>query len=195
MAIRFNIQQADKPGMNVSTITNRRAAQRQTEAMRDKVFAKYQSLVGTIYKNSLAARRAASAELRDKDKHPEYWDEDAEPRKPLNLSSTCFAKAIPSAGGVFLFFRSNPEKAYFYPCAGTTAATAKRVENLLTADSIGRHYLNEWGAKNGARRMTNSKTGGVYYQFKGGKKSTPAQLRTFSDKMLKSSGNKVSVRL
>lgn len=195
MAILFDIHGASKPGMNNYTLRNRRAAQRQTEAMRDKVFAKYQSLVGTVYKNSLAARRAASAELRDKDKHPEYWNEDTHPRKPLNLSSTCFAKAIPSAGGVFLYFRSNPEKAYFYPSGGTTAETAKRVENLLTQPSIGRAYLNYWGAQNGARRMTNSKTGGVYYQFKGGKKATPAQLRTFSDKMLKSSGNKVSVKL
>lgn len=195
MAIQFNIIGAAKPGMNASTLRNRRAAQRQTEEMRDQIYAKYQSLVGTVFKNSLAARRAASAELKDKDKHPEYWNEDTKPRKQLNLHSTCFAKAIPSAGGVFLFFRSKPDKAYFYPCAGTTAETAKRVEELLTSGSIGRAYLGGWGAQNGARRMTNSKTGGVYYQFKGGKKSTPAQLTTFSDKMLKSSGNKVSVKL
>ncbi len=169
MAILFDIHGASKPGMNQYTIRNRRAAQRQTEALRDKVFTKYQSLVGTVYKNSLAARRAASAELRDKDKHPEYWNEDTQPRKPLNLSSTCFAKAIPSAGGVFLYFRSNPEKAYFYPSAGTTAETAKRVENLLTQPSIGRAYLNYWGAQNGAKKVM-SKSGRSYsYKLKGGR--------------------------
>ena len=195
MAIQFNIIGAAEPGMNGSTLRNRRAAQRQTEEMRDQVYAKYQSLVGTVYKNSLAARRAATAELNDRKKHEEYWNEDQTPRRNLNLHSTCFAKAIPSAGGVFLYFRSNPEKAYFYPCAGTTAETAKRVEELLTSNSIGRAYLGGWGAQNGARRMTNQKTGGVYYKFNGGKKVTPAQLRTFSDKMLSGSGSKVKVKL
>jgi hypothetical protein len=142
---------------------------RQTEEMRNKVFSKYQNLVGTIYKNSLAARRAANAELNDPKMHPEYWDNDSQPRKTLNMSSSCFAKAIPSAGGVFLYFRSNPEKAYFYPCAGTTAETAKRLSTLLKSPSIGRAYLGGWGAQNGAKKVT-SKSGRSYsYKLNGGK--------------------------
>lgn len=169
MAIRFSIHQAAKPGMNGSTLRNRRAAQRQTEAMRDQVYAKYQALVGTVYKNSLAAHRAATAELNDRKKHEEYWNEDNTPRRHLNLHSTCFARAIPSAGGVFLYFRSNPDKPYFYPSGGTTAETAKRVEELLTAPSIGRAYLNYWGAQNGAKKVM-SKSGKSYsYKLNGGR--------------------------
>lgn len=174
---------------------NRRAAMRQTEAQRSQVFAKYQALVGTIYKNSLAARRAANAELNDPKKTPEYWNEDTKPRKTLHITSSCFSKIVPTAGGVFLWFRSNDQKPYFYPCAGTTEATAERVYELVKSRSLGRAYHRYWGAENGARRMTNQKTGGVYYKFKGGKKVTPAQLRTFSDKMLSGSGSKVKVKL
>lgn len=162
MAITFNINPAAQAGMNASTLQNRRAAQRQSEAMRDRIFGKYQALVGTLYKNSLAARRAAQAELNDREKHPEYWDQDKTPRRELNLSSTCFAKAIPSGGGVFLFFRSNPEKAYFYPCAGTKAETAKRLTTLLTSGSIGRKYHESWGAQNGAKKRI-TKVGNIDY--------------------------------
>ena len=168
MAIVFNVANS-VPYANGSMMRNRRAAMRQTEEMRNKVFAKYQNLVGTIYKNSLAARRAANAELNDPKMHPEYWDNDSQPRKTLNMSSSCFAKAIPSAGGVFLYFRSNPEKAYFYPCAGTTAETAKRLSTLLKSPSIGRAYLNGWGAQNGAKKVM-SKSGKSYsYKLNGGK--------------------------
>lgn len=168
MAIVFNVANS-VPYANGSMMRNRRAAMRQTEEMRNKVFDKYQNLVGTIYKNSLAARRAANAELNDPKMHPEYWDNDSQPRKTLNMSSSCFAKAIPSAGGVFLYFRSNPEKAYFYPCAGTTAETAKRLSTLLKSPSIGRAYLNGWGAQNGAKKVM-SKSGKSYsYKLNGGK--------------------------
>ena len=168
MAIVFNVANS-VPYANGSMMRNRRAAMRQTEEMRNKVFSKYQNLVGTIYKNSLAARRAANAELNDPKMHPEYWENDSQPRKTLNMSSSCFAKAIPSAGGVFLYFRSNPEKAYFYPCAGTTAETAKRVSTLLKSPSIGRAYLNGWGAQNGAKKVM-SKSGRSYsYKLNGGK--------------------------
>lgn len=168
MAIVFDIVNT-KAHYNVNTMQNRRASMRQTEEMRNKVFAKYQNLVGTIYKNSLAARRAANAELNDPNKHEEYWDKDTKPRKTLNMSSSCFAKIIPAAGGAFLYFRSNPEKGYFYPCGGTTASTAKRIEELMNADSIGSAYLGGWGAKNGARKVM-SKSGRSYsYKLNGGK--------------------------
>ena len=102
---------------------NRRAARRQTEAQRARIFEKFQALVGTRYKNSLSARRAANAELR---RLPEYWNEDNTPRLPLHITSSCIARVIPAAGGAFIYFRSNPNKGYFYPSAGTTAETAKR---------------------------------------------------------------------
>ena len=142
---------------------------RQTEAQRDQVFAKYQSLVGTVYKNSLAARRAAQAELKDPKKTPEYWNEDTKPRKTLHITSSCFAKVVPSAGGVFLYFRSNPEKAYFYPAAGTTAETAERVYALVKSRSLGRAYHRYWGAQNGAKKVM-SKSGKSYsYKLNDGK--------------------------
>ena len=162
MAIRFT------PGnqLHNPNFKNRRAARRQTEEQRNEIFAKYQALVGTMFKNTMAARRAANAEL---DKLPEYWDEDTTPRLPLDLTSSCFANVVPAAGGVFLYFRSNPSKGYFYPSAGTTAETAKRVEQLVSEPSLGKAYHNYWGAQNGARKVM-SKSGKSYsYKLKGGK--------------------------
>lgn len=148
---------------------NRRAAMRQTEAERDRVYAKYQALVGTLFKNTMAARRAANAELKNPEVHPEYWDEDTHPRQDLNLTSSCFSKIVPVAGGVMLYFRSNDSKGYFYPSAGTKAETAKRVYDLLNSRSLGRKYHNYWGAQNGAKRVY-SKSGKSYtYKLKGGK--------------------------
>lgn len=141
---------------------NRRAARRQTEDMRNRIFSKYQDLVGTVYKNSLAARRAANRELNDPTKHPEYWNDDSTPRLPLNITSSCFARVVPSNGGVFLYFRSNPEKAYFYPAAGTTAETAKRVEKLVTSPSLGQAYHQYWGQQNGAKKRI-TKKGNIDY--------------------------------
>lgn len=169
MAIVFNIANS-VPYANGSMMRNRRAAMRQTEEMRNKVYAKYQSLVGKRYgfANSMAARRAANDELKNPKLHPEYWDNDTQPRKTLNMSSSCFEKAIPTAGGVFLYFRSKPEKGYFYPCAGTTAGTAERLAKLLKSQSIGRAYLNGWGAQNGAKKVV-SKSGKSSYQLSGGR--------------------------
>lgn len=168
MSIVFNVAN-NAAFANGATMRNRRAAQRQSEAMRGRVFAKYQALVGTVYKNSLAARRAAQAELNDRKKHEEYWDNDTTPRRNLNMSSSCFAKVIPSAGGVFLYFRSNPERGYFYPCAGTTAATAERVAKLLKSPSLGSAYHSYWGAQNGAKKVM-SKSGKSYsYKLNNGK--------------------------
>lgn len=152
-------------GLGNGGFRNRRAARRQTEEMRSRIFAKYQDQVGTVYKNSLAARRAANAELDDKTKHPEYWDNDRYPRLELNITSSCFARAIPSNGGVFLYFRSNPDKAYFYPSAGTTAATAKRVERLVSSGSLGKAYHNYWGKQNGAKKRL-TKAGNIDYGIK-----------------------------
>lgn len=150
---------------------NRRAAQRQTEQMRQKVFDKYRMLVGTPYgpKNMMDAHRRAVSELNNPDIHPEYWDNDTHPRLPLSLSSSCFSQVTPVAGGVMLYFRSNPSKGYFYPSAGTKAETAKRVYDLFSNGSIGKYYNSYWGAQNGAKRKY-SKSGKSYsYKLKGGK--------------------------
>lgn len=122
---------------NTINFANRLAARRQTQAQRDAIFAKYQSLVGTMFQNSYAARMAAIQELSDPDKTPEYWDEDTEPRKPLNLSSTMLASIRPSMGGAFVTYQSNPTKLYWVPGGGSTASTAKRIEELVTSPDIG----------------------------------------------------------
>lgn len=150
MPIRFDIGPGET---NASFIyANRRAARRQTEAERDAVFRKYRMLVGTVYSNSWQARLAALKELSDPAVHPEYWDEDMRPRLPLNISSSMLSAIVPSAGGAFLHFRSNPGKAYYYPCAGTTAATAKRVEDLVTSPDLEKAYAGWWARMNGGRR-------------------------------------------
>lgn len=164
MSIVFNVAN-NAAFANGATMRNRRAAQRQSEAMRGRVFAKYQALVGTVYKNSLAARRAANAELNDRKKHEEYWNNDTTPRRNLNMSSSCFAKAIPSAGGIFLYFRSNPEKGYFYPAGGTTEESAKRLYKLLSSSSPGSTYHAYWGAQNGAKKRI-TKAGNTEYALK-----------------------------
>ena len=124
---------------NTLNFANRKAAARQTQAQRDAVFAKYNSLVGTMYQNSYAARLAALQELSDPQRTPEYWNEDVEPRLPLNLSSSVLASIRPTMGGAFITFHSNPGKMYFYP-GGSTEDTAKRVETLVTSPDIGKAF-------------------------------------------------------
>ena len=150
---------------------NRRAAQRQTEAMRAKVFDKYRMLVGTPFgpKNMMEAHRRAASELNNRDIHPEYWDDDRSPRLPLSLSSSCFSQVTPIAGGVMLYFRSNPTKGYFYPSAGTKEDTAKRVYDLFSHGSIGRYYNAYWGAQNGATKRVSKSGKNVSYKLRGGK--------------------------
>lgn len=125
---------------NTINFANRKAAARQTQAQRDAVFAKYNALVGTMYQNSYAARLAAIQELSDPRRTPEYWNEDVEPRLPLNLSSNMIASIRPTMGGAFITFHSNPGKMYFYP-GGGTEDTAKRVETLVTSPDIGKAFL------------------------------------------------------
>lgn len=164
MGIRFTPgDQLHNPGFNWA---ERRAAFRQTERQRNEIFAKHQALVGTLYKNTMAARRAANSELNQL---PEYWDDDLTPRRPLNITSSCFANIIPAAGGVFLYFRSNPTKGYFYPSAGTKEETAKRVGKLVEEPSLGRAYHDYWGAQNGARKKVSKSGKSVTYKLKGGK--------------------------
>ena len=125
---------------NTLNFANRKAAARQTQAQRDAVFAKYNALIGTMYQNSYAARLAAIQELSDPRLTPEYWNEDAEPRLPLNLSSNMLASIRPTMGGAFITFHSNPGKMYFYPGASSTEDTAKRVETLVTSPDIGKMF-------------------------------------------------------
>lgn len=164
MGIRFTPgDQLHNPGFNWA---ERRAAFRQTQEQRNEIYAKHQALVGTLYKNTMAARRAANSELKQL---PEYWDEDTTPRRPLNITSSCFANIIPAAGGVFLYFRSNPTKGYFFPSAGTKAETAKRVGKLVESPSLGQAYHEYWGAQNGARKKISKSGKSVTYKLKGGK--------------------------
>lgn len=135
----ISFDMANLRGVNTINFANRKAARRQTQEQRDHVFAKYQSLVGTMYRNNYQARLAALQELSDPRLTPEYWDEDMQPRLPLNLSSSMIAKIQPAMGGAFISFHSNPGKMYWYP-GGGTAETAKRVEELVTSPDIGRMF-------------------------------------------------------
>ena len=135
----ISFDMANLRGVNTINFANRKAARRQTQEQRDQVFAKYQSLVGTLYRNNYQARLAALQELSDPRLTPEYWNEDMQPRLPLNLSSSMIAKIQPAMGGAFISFHSNPGKMYWYP-GGGTAETAKRVEELVTSPDIGRMF-------------------------------------------------------
>ena len=140
--ISFDI--ANAKGANAINWANRLAARRQTQAQRDAVFAKYQSLVGTMYRNSYQARMEALRELSDPQRTPEYWNEDTQPRLPLGLTSSMLAKIQPVMGGAFVYFQSNPSKPYFYMGGGTEAA-AKKVEELVTSPDIGKAFINKKG--------------------------------------------------
>lgn len=140
--ISFDI--ANAKGANAINWANRLAARRQTQAQRDAVFAKYQSLVGTMYRNSYQARMEALRELSDPQRTPEYWNEDTQPRLPLGLTSSMLAKIQPVMGGAFIYFQSNPSKPYFYQGGGTEAA-AKKIEELVTSPDIGKAFRNKNG--------------------------------------------------
>lgn len=136
-------------GTNAYNYANRRAAARQTQQQRDLIHQQYQSLVGRMFPNAFAARMAEEKALSEL---PEYWNEDTKPRLPLNLQSEMLSAIVPSSGGAFLYFRSNPGKGYFYPCGAGTAETAKRVEQLVTSPDIEKAYAGWWGRMNGKRR-------------------------------------------
>ncbi len=141
----ISFDMANLRGVNTINFANRKAARRQTQEQRDQVFAKYQSLVGTMYRNNYQARLAALQELSDPRLTPEYWNEDLQPRLPLNLSSSMIAKIQPAMGGAFISFHSNPGKMYFYPGASSTEGTAKRIEELVTSPDMGRMFSSRKG--------------------------------------------------
>lgn len=136
--ISFNFGLGD---INAVNYANRLAARRQTEEQRAQIRAKYLALVGTRFPNAFSANRAAEREL---DIIPEYWDNDTQPRLPLNPTSTMISRIEPRMGGAFIYFRSNPSKAYFYPAGGTTAATAKKVEQLVISPDVEKHFHTFW---------------------------------------------------
>lgn len=146
MSIRFELGPG---GTNAFNYANRRAAARQTQAQRDAIYQKYQRLVGRMFPNQYVANVAAEQELKQL---PEYWDEDTQPRLPLNLQSEMLSSIVPSSGGVFIYFRSNPGKGYYYPAGASTAETAKRVEQLVTSPDIEKAYAGWWAKMNGGRR-------------------------------------------
>lgn len=127
--------------INAVNYANRLAARRQTEEQRAQIRAKYLALVGTRFPNAFSANRAAELEL---DTIPEYWDNDNQPRLPLNPTSTMISRIEPRMGGAFIYFRSNPSKAYFYPVSGNTAATAKKVEQLVISPDVEKHFHAFW---------------------------------------------------
>ena len=141
---------------------HRRTARRQTEAQREKIFAQMKALIGLPNgpKNLLAAKRLAEQKLREL---PEYWDEDLHPRfGGPGGSSSCIEQITPYAGGVFIKFHNNDTQ-YWYPGAGTVAATAKRVEKLiLQPNSIGR-YFNKVFAKRNRMKSRRLKSGDIKY--------------------------------
>lgn len=136
--ISFNFGLGD---INAVNFANRLAARRQTEEQRAQIRAKYLALVGSMFPNTFAANRAAEHEL---DTIPEYWDNDNQPRLPLNPTSTMISRIEPRMGGAFIYFRSNPSKAYFYPAGGNTAATAKKVEQLVISPDVEKHFHAFW---------------------------------------------------
>lgn len=139
---------------------NQRAAKRQTEAQRSRIFAKHQALVGIVYRNGLAARRAALAELK---KLPEYWDEDKYPRRVINPSSSAVASIRPAYGAVYVAFKSNPGKEYYYPVGlGTKELSAKAAQKLVTSPSIGKAMHNWFGPQH-ALKTHRTKKGNIAY--------------------------------
>lgn len=145
--ITFNVA-SDAHNNATFNWAERRAAFRQTEERRNAVYAKHQALVGTLYKNMNSARRAANAELKEL---PEYWDDDTTPRRDISPSSSAIENIRTFAGGCFIQFKGkgpSHAKWYWYPCAGTKAATAKRVGKMLTSDSIGKYYNSVFRAQN-----------------------------------------------
>lgn len=160
-SIIFNVA-SDAHNNSTFNWAERRAAFRQTEEQRNRIFAKHQALVGTLYKNMMSARRAANAELNQL---PEYWDDDTSPRRSITPSSSAIKNIRAFAGGCFIQFKGNgpsSSKWYWYPCAGTKDATAKRIGKMLTSHSIGKYYNSEFRARN-AMSTRISKAGNKVY--------------------------------
>ena len=172
MPIKFDIAKVGAGVGNAqlaSDMFHRRTARRQTEAQRDRIFAQYQSLIGLPNgpKNLLAARRMAEKKLKEL---PEYWDEDTKPRfGGPGGSSSAIAEISPYAGGVFIRFQGGT-KQYWYPAAGTKAATAKRVEKLILQGSIGKYFNQTFANRN---RMKTRRTKGGKLKYVGKMLSWP----------------------
>lgn len=165
MAIQFDITRVPANTGNVMVakdMFHRRTARRQTDEQRSKIFAEYQALIGLPNgpKNLLAARRMAERKMKEL---PEYWNDDTRPRfGGPGGSSSCIEQITPYAGGMFIKFQGG-KKQYWYPGAGTVAATAKRIEKLiLQPESIGK-YFNRTFAKRNRMKIKRSKSGTIKY--------------------------------
>lgn len=165
MGIKFDIAKVPAGYHNcqlASDMFHRRTAARQTEKQREKIFAEYEAQIGLPNgpKNLLAARRRAHKKLKEL---PEYWDEDNVPRfGGPGGSSSCIKQITPYAGGVFIQFQNNPTQ-YWYPAAGSKAATAKRVEKLILQGSIGEYFNKTFARRNRMKRAGKTSGGYAYY--------------------------------
>lgn len=158
--MKFNVESHEHNNATFNR-TNQDAAQRQTEALRQKVYEKYERMIGKGkgVKNMLSARRLAAKELK---LLPQYWDEDKVPRREITPSSSAVASIRPWAGAVYVAFKSNPSKEYYYPVGmGTAETAAKAAEKLVTDESIGK-AMHNWFSPQHALKKKWSKSGKSY---------------------------------
>lgn len=150
---------------NATFTSNREATQRQTDALRSKIFKKWERKIGKdpTVRNLNSARRKAQQELKT---IPQYWDGDETPRRVIKPSSSAVASIRPYAGAVFVAFKSNPSKEYYYPKGmGTTESAAIGAEKLVTADSIGKAINGTWGKAHALKKKV-LKSGNIQYSGK-----------------------------
>ena len=87
--------------------------------------------------------RAARLGVQNEQSLAKWWN-DREPRRPVTPSSSCVKRArIGSNGDIYITFGSNPNKEYQYEGSPDPVLASTILQQLVTADSIGR-AVNSW---------------------------------------------------
>ena len=87
--------------------------------------------------------RAARLGVQNEQSLVKWWN-DRDPRRPATPSSSCVKRArIGENGDIYVVFGSNPNKEYQYEGSSDPVEASKILQQLVTADSIGR-AVNSW---------------------------------------------------
>lgn len=133
---------AQNNAMLVRTPENIEAFLAQTQEEHDAALDKYMN------DPNIPPERAVRLGERAEQQLPKWWN-DKDPRLPVTPSSSCVKSArIGPDGDIYVTFGSNPNKEYQYEGSPDPVEASKVLQQLVTADSIGRavnSWTGDWG--------------------------------------------------
>ena len=132
---------AQNNAMLVRTPENIEAFLAQTQEEHDEALDRY------MHDPNIPPERAVRLGIREEERLPKWWN-DHDPRLPVTPSSSCVSSArIGSDGDIYVKFSPNG-KEYQYEGSPDPVQASKILQQLVTADSIGRavnSWTGDWG--------------------------------------------------